>query len=239
MLDKPCHEWIDVAPIEKQLFIPILNAQGPHVKDVYDLVHVAFKVASVSPFDSVQNKSIDSLLQNASRLCQACHMFPTISYHSLYEIFDGIQTQPCLPSVFGGQGTEVAHMLDVSQRNPIRLGQGMTKRLERIFLKGHDIPAFYSDRCRDGDTLILEQPISGNTDYVDDFGLRFKATFNLKANRVVGDKVDFQGSAVWNDQSKTFTLKLKVLDRGMQGLNRVHVQLSKGDVLVMRLLIFR
>lgn len=231
-LAKSCSEWQGLPSIEKTIQIPVLEAQGPFVKDLFSLVEVAFRIASVNPYQSTEfktNRTWDGLLDKVSRLCSVCHMFPSVSYQSLYESFESIQTNACQRSIFGGLGLRVAQTLDQLRRMPEQMGSRVQRRLTRVDLHGVTEPTYYAERCKDGDVLMFGYVLSKKrSEFVDESGAFFKSKFAIVSDGVSHNRSSFTGSAVWSPELRSFSMKLNLEKRDLQGQYNLKVKLRRG-----------
>ncbi|KAI9331486.1 hypothetical protein BDR26DRAFT_870187 [Obelidium mucronatum] len=121
-------KWASQHPIKQTSQIPILNIHGPHVRNIYDLIHIALKLASSNPSSSSSSAPIltDAFLHQFSSICLKCRSISDLSLYKIYKAANDITSIPCKASVLGGRGDRLSEYLTRNRNELERVMLGMS-----------------------------------------------------------------------------------------------------------------
>ena len=214
LFKKSCKEWRSISLMEQHLYIPLLNAKGPLIKNVYDLSHYAMKLGSVAPSF---NASFDELVSTLSVLCKKCNHFDSISFKSIYDSFRSILHTPCKESILGGNGQSVLKILESKKQSFSLVSQGMKRKATwKHFSYQHYDRILVTESCPSTTAIEFTLPLHKDSEYVDDYGTNFNAKFFIQSDQFQ-IKRSFNGTGVWLADTNEFTMILHIGSRELTG----------------------
>ncbi|KAJ3204503.1 hypothetical protein HDU67_009462, partial [Dinochytrium kinnereticum] len=138
-----CPTWssVTVTPNNTSSSIPVLQIQGPELSNVFDLLEISLKMASLNPHtvesDADQDGLEDSLIAAISTLCHYCASFPAVSYAALFGAVEGVERDAvCKQTVVGGLGERLSVQLETVKA---RLPPSVTVRSGAAEKAGHPL----------------------------------------------------------------------------------------------------
>ncbi|KAJ3031914.1 UNVERIFIED_CONTAM: hypothetical protein HDU68_010873 [Siphonaria sp. JEL0065] len=126
----PCSNWAkwsSLYPLKETAKIPLLNLQGPPIKTIHDLIHVALKMASSAPSSSTKSPFLsDSFLRDFSTICSKCRAVSDLSLYKIYKASSEVTNIACKASVLGGRGDRLSEFLTANRNELERVMLGLS-----------------------------------------------------------------------------------------------------------------
>ncbi|KAJ1557110.1 hypothetical protein HK405_000807, partial [Cladochytrium tenue] len=165
-----CQEWANFPThiLSPTVRVPVLEAAGPAVESVFDLLAFALKLAAANP--SSQSPLTDPGVRAVAGLCNSCRA-TNLTYAAVYAaiVASGDSETPCLKgSLLGGRAPSVASGLNaISKAGPAPRAvavatPAMDGSLRPIQLIAPDDSTFlYYERCQSASLLSFNLTLEG------------------------------------------------------------------------------
>ncbi|TPX61387.1 hypothetical protein SpCBS45565_g07272 [Spizellomyces sp. 'palustris'] len=218
-LGLPCTAWKSVQRLRSPIHIPSLSAEGPTISDIFSLMSVALKLASVNPAADPLPDISDDLLKRVANVCHVCSAFDDVSYARLYKAFDKMKLAVCKDTLLGGLGAFLEKKVNHSSNkteNMLRVGRNVKL--------ADSTRAVVFDQCDQGSVLrfTLEAdpaqiPLMRRSHLSEEF--EAKVTLSTPLLQSPGSMpTDLSASAILHNTGERFIVKLNITDRELYGL---------------------
>ncbi|KND02577.1 uncharacterized protein SPPG_03035 [Spizellomyces punctatus DAOM BR117] len=229
-LELPCTAWKSVQRLRSPIHIPSLSAEGPAISDIFSLMSIALKLASVNPTAERLPDISDDLLKRVANVCQVCSAFDDISYARLYKAFDKMKLDACKDTLLGGLGP----FLETVNNSSIKT-ENLLLRVGRNVKLADSTRAVVFEQCDQGSVLTFTvdaDPARMPSMIRSHLSKTFEAKVTLSTpllQRSGSMPTGLPASAILHDNGKQFIVKLNITDRELYGLYDFDITFAGRD----------